>query len=182
MLESTPAGAEVYVDETSRGMAPIRLELSLGSHFVRMTLPGYYDWDEQIELKESKEYPLISPQLKPLPKIAFLSVTSLPAGARISVDGKAIGETPFRRYELPPGEYKVRLTLRGYKSSESHVKLREMQEYPLEVTLTKEPEKAAKKAPEKPVVKDPENKPYQIMIKPAEDGWEVKEPVVQKIK
>ena len=206
MLGSTPAGAEVYVDETSRGMAPIRLELALGSHLFRMTLPGYYEWEEQIELSESKEYPLISPQLKPLPKIAFLTVTSLPAGARISVDGNAMGETPFRRLELPPGEYKVILTLRGYQSSESQVKLSEMQEYPLDVTLTKEPEKAAAKAPEKPVVKEsakvpekpvvkapakvsekpvakePEKKTSQFMIKPADDGWEVKEPVVQKIK
>jgi serine/threonine protein kinase len=206
MLESTPAGAEVYVDETSRGMAPIRLELALGSHLFRMTLPGYYEWEEQIELSESKEYPLISPQLKPLPKIAFLTVTSLPAGARISVDGNAMGETPFRRLELSPGEYKVILTLRGYQSSESQVKLSEMQEYPLDVTLTKEPEKAAAKAPEKPVVKEsakvpekpvvkapakvseksvakePEKKTSQFMIKPADDGWEVKEPVVQKIK
>jgi hypothetical protein len=117
-----------------------------------------------------------------------------------------MGETPFRRLELSPGEYKVILTLRGYQSSESQVKLSEMQEYPLDVTLTKEPEKAAAKAPEKPVVKEsakvpekpvvkapakvsekpvakePEKKTSQFLIKPADDGWEVKEPVVQKIK
>jgi eukaryotic-like serine/threonine-protein kinase len=185
-LDSIPAGAEVSVDEISQGTAPISLELALGSHLVRMTLPGYSDWEQQIELRESKEYPLISPQLKPLPKIAFLSVTSAPAGARVSVDGKAMGETPFSRLELPPGEYKVRLTLRGYQSSESQVKLSERQEYPMDVTLMKEPEKAAVKAPLKPVAKEPvkapEKKPSQFMIKPADDGWEVKDPVVQKIK
>jgi hypothetical protein len=205
-LDSSPAGAEVSVDEISRGTAPISLELALGSHLVRMTLPGYSDWEQQIELKESKEYPLISPQLKPLPKIAFLSVTSVPSGARVSVDGKAMGETPFNRLELAPGEYNVRLTLRGYQGSESQIKLSEKQEYPLEVTLMKEPEKAAVKvpakpvakepvkvpekpvakepvkAPEKTVAKEPEKKPSQFMIKPADDGWEVKEPVVQKIK
>jgi eukaryotic-like serine/threonine-protein kinase len=193
-LDSVPAGAEVYVDETSRGTAPISLELALGSHLVRMTLPGYSDWQDQIELSESREYPLIRPQLEPLPKIAFLSVTSLPAGARIFVDGKPMGETPSGWLELPPGEYKVRLTLKGYQSAESRVKLKETQDYPLDITLLKEPEKAAVKIPEKPVAKEiakpaakeparvPEKKPSQFVIKPADDGWEVKEPVVQKIK
>jgi serine/threonine protein kinase len=63
-VESSPEGAQVYVDGTLKGMAPARLELSAGKHEVRLSLPHYYEWEAQVELKEEAATPL---QVKLIP-------------------------------------------------------------------------------------------------------------------
>ena len=47
-VESNPTGAQLYVDGGFQGQTPGRLELPLGSHEVRLSLPGYYEWEAQI--------------------------------------------------------------------------------------------------------------------------------------
>jgi len=57
-VESSPEGAQIYVDGTLNGMAPARLELSAGKHEVRLSLPRYYEWEAQVVLKEETATPL----------------------------------------------------------------------------------------------------------------------------
>ncbi len=58
-VESNPAGAQVFIDGTFKGKAPIKLELSAGKHEVRLTLPNHFDWEAQVDLKENEETPLL---------------------------------------------------------------------------------------------------------------------------
>jgi serine/threonine-protein kinase len=58
VVESTPAGVQIFVDGMFRGNAPIKLQLPVGKHEVRATLSGYEDWNTQVELKEDGETPL----------------------------------------------------------------------------------------------------------------------------
>ena len=46
---------------------------------------------------------------------------SEPPGARITVDGRLVGETPMARLWLEPGEHTVVLTLAGYEPTIDHV-------------------------------------------------------------
>ena len=64
-VQSRPVGAEVYVDGTLHGKAPMNLRLTLGKHEVRLTYTGHYDWEAQIELKEEGETPIFA-RLVPL--------------------------------------------------------------------------------------------------------------------
>ncbi|MEW5801066.1 MAG: serine/threonine-protein kinase [bacterium] len=57
-VESTPLGAQIFVDGTFQGKTPVRFDLSPGKHEVRLTLAGYYDWEAQIQLSEKVETPL----------------------------------------------------------------------------------------------------------------------------
>jgi serine/threonine protein kinase len=57
-IESTPLGAQVFVNGTPKGVAPVRLELPAGKYEVRLTLPNYYDWEAQVQLKEKGTLPL----------------------------------------------------------------------------------------------------------------------------
>lgn len=66
-VESTPKGAQVFVNGLLKGNAPITLELPAGMHQIKLTLSGYLDWETQIELKEEIETPL-HVQLKPMVK------------------------------------------------------------------------------------------------------------------
>ena len=56
-----------------------------------------------------------------------LYVTTTPAGATVTVDGKRIGTTPINAYELKKGSYNVKIAKEGYK------------EYTERITITAEP-------------------------------------------
>jgi hypothetical protein len=45
---SEPPGAEVYVDNSSVGKAPITLNLKAGQHYVRMFEKDYKNWSQQV--------------------------------------------------------------------------------------------------------------------------------------
>ncbi|UCH80763.1 MAG: serine/threonine protein kinase, partial [Nitrospiraceae bacterium] len=57
-VNSTPAGAQVFIDSKYEGNTPLKLELPVGKHEIRLTAPSYYDWEAQVKLKEQKETPL----------------------------------------------------------------------------------------------------------------------------
>lgn len=59
-VESTPVGAQVFVDGMFKGKTPVSQELPIGKHEVRLTLSNYYDWEAQVQLNnEEGETPLL---------------------------------------------------------------------------------------------------------------------------
>lgn len=69
-VQSAPEGAQVYIDGVFKGNTPIDLELHVGKHEVRMTMPNYYDWEAQVELTEEWKDPL-SAELVPIDDKGF---------------------------------------------------------------------------------------------------------------
>ena len=57
-VESTPGGAQIFVDGNYKGQAPARLELAAGKHEIRLVLANHYDWEAQVQLREESETPL----------------------------------------------------------------------------------------------------------------------------
>jgi serine/threonine-protein kinase len=57
-VNSSPAGAQVFIDSKYEGNTPLKLELPAGKHEIRLTAPSYYDWEAQVKLKDQKETPL----------------------------------------------------------------------------------------------------------------------------
>ena len=55
---SDPVGADVYVDNASVGKTPITLNLTSGSHYVRMFMNGYKNWSQQIAASGGSELKL----------------------------------------------------------------------------------------------------------------------------
>lgn len=58
-VESTPEGAQIFIDGNFKGKTPGRLEVAAAKHEVRLVLAGYYDWEAQVEPPENSEFPLI---------------------------------------------------------------------------------------------------------------------------
>lgn len=54
---------------------------------------------------------------------ATLAVTSFPAGASVSVNGKSIGKTPIREVALEPGKLSLRLEADGFVAKETSLTL-----------------------------------------------------------
>jgi S1-C subfamily serine protease len=57
-VTSTPANADVYVDDKFVGNAPAVLNLSNGSHHIVVKMAGYDDWDRTLEVLKDSELSL----------------------------------------------------------------------------------------------------------------------------
>ena len=57
-VNSTPAGAQVFVNNEFKGKAPLELNLPLGKHDIRLSLPDYYEWEAQVQLEDEGKTPL----------------------------------------------------------------------------------------------------------------------------
>jgi serine/threonine-protein kinase len=58
-VETIPKGAQVIIDGVFKGKTPLKLDLPLGKHEVRLTLTNYDDWDAPVHLEEEGEMPLL---------------------------------------------------------------------------------------------------------------------------
>jgi hypothetical protein len=57
-IESMPPGAQVFVDGKSKGVSPLKIPLRLGEHEVRVSMPGYLEWEAQVNLDKKGEQPI----------------------------------------------------------------------------------------------------------------------------
>jgi len=58
MVESSPAGTQVFIDGLPKGITPLNIKLPLGEYEVRMSLAGHYEWKASLELSEEGDVPL----------------------------------------------------------------------------------------------------------------------------
>jgi len=57
-LESSPVGAEVFMDGLPKGVTPLKLRLPIGQYEVRMSMKDHYDWEAQLELDKKDKVPV----------------------------------------------------------------------------------------------------------------------------
>jgi len=57
-VASTPSGAQVFVDSAFKGTTPVNIPLRPGSYEIRLNLPGYYEWEAQLQIGEDRPAPL----------------------------------------------------------------------------------------------------------------------------
>jgi hypothetical protein len=112
VIESTIENAEVLVDEETVGFTPLAepIEVTPGSHTVRVRRPGYTEFTDVIEVEPGQELRL------PVDMMALamvLTVRSTPDMARVFVDGTFRGNTPIE-LELIEGEHSIRVTAPRY--------------------------------------------------------------------
>ena len=112
VVETSVENAEVLVDEETVGFTPLDpVEVSPGSHTVRVRRPGFTEFVDVVEVAPGTEVRL------PVSLMALamvLTVRSEPDLARVFVDGTFRGETPLE-LELIDGEHSVRVTAAGYR-------------------------------------------------------------------
>lgn len=115
-VESDPAGAEVFVNETKRGITPCTLgDLSPAVYTVRVVKAGYEPMEKTVEIVSGFQDELAFKLLK---STGVLELTVRPAGVTVSVDGRIVGHTesdgvsatgtvPIVVRELSPGFHEV---------------------------------------------------------------------------
>ena len=110
VLTTNPAGARAIVDGEARGVTPLTLSLSPGSHTVELmgvgaprtipvTIAAGAETAQYIEL----------PTVVEAAAVGELRVRTDPPGARVTVDGVPRGVSPTLVSDLAPGEHSVLL-------------------------------------------------------------------------
>lgn len=115
-INSTPEGADVYINDNLEGVTPFKGELQPGTYKIGIKkLPGYEEKTDVLDIKAgesySKNYILVAQTVSKEPstaQLANLEIKSIPDGADVYIDGKRQGITPFKR-RLSIGTHKIRI-------------------------------------------------------------------------
>jgi hypothetical protein len=112
VLRSMTEGATVQVDGTEVGTIPLPGPLSLpaGKHTLKLQKRGYTEYIDVVNIERGKATEL---DIDLLPFAGVLVVTSTARKARVFVDGKFEGVTPFEK-EVLIGKRQVRVSKAGY--------------------------------------------------------------------
>jgi len=115
--QSTPSGAQIYMNGNFYGYAPITIpNLAPGSYSMKASLSGYTP-DTRTVTVYSGQTTYYSPVLQQSPQpsrsTGTVYVTSSPDHALVYVDGNYQGKAPLT-VTLYPGSHAFRLTLSGY--------------------------------------------------------------------
>jgi hypothetical protein len=141
IVRSVPSGALVTIDGRTRGTTPETLgDLSLGVHTVQVARPGYTPASRRVTLTAARPKSEISLTLRaavgePGARAGSLVVDSRPRGARVTLDGKDVGQTPLRLPNVSVGTHSVRIELDGYRGVTSQVVVKPGEQASSAVTL-----------------------------------------------
>jgi hypothetical protein len=142
-VSSSPAGANIYIDNVYKGLTPATLSgIPNGNHIILIKMDGYADFNKSVTilgddhildatLLDNTATPSVtmspgqtsqpgggspSPTLPAqAPGYGSLSVTTSPAGALVYVDGAMKGVSPATIPMLTEGPHEVVLILDGYQ-------------------------------------------------------------------
>ncbi|WP_135257516.1 PEGA domain-containing protein [Thermus caldilimi] len=133
VVDSRPAGAEVYLDGRLSGRTPVSLQVNPGRHEVELRLSGYQPYRVTVNPRPGERVQVFA-QLVSEPRQGTLAVTSSPSGAEVYVEGALRGRTPLS-LSLPEGRYAVELRLSGYEPYQATVQVRRGETTRLDVRL-----------------------------------------------
>jgi formylglycine-generating enzyme required for sulfatase activity len=132
MVESRPGGAQVFVDDElmARTSSEGRLKISTlhpGAHRVRVSLEGFPDFEQAVELQEGKAITVVATLDTPKSSPPVLQIESRPGGAAVYVDDEFLARTSsegrLKAAGIPPGRHHLRLSAPNYSDFEQNIDL-----------------------------------------------------------
>lgn len=105
-IATTPPDAEIFLDGKRMGITPVTLrEVLIGDYRLELRKTGYASHTQNITIKHN-ETTNINETLSDGMEI---TITSTPSGAKIEIDGKDMGKTPFKGM-LGFGSHDIKIT------------------------------------------------------------------------
>jgi len=152
-VTSSPSGADIYIDNVYKGLSPAVFgDIPNGNHVVLVKRDGYPDLSRNVTvtadnqtvhavLQQQTSTPVTTllPGQTPsagtgsptpaaaaqTPGYGSLSITTLPAGALVYVDGMMMGVTPATIPMLSEGPHAVTLIMDGYQDLKTTITISE---------------------------------------------------------
>jgi hypothetical protein len=143
LVRSTPSGASVTVDGVARGVTPLALrDLDAGTRTVVVARNGYAAETRRVLISKARPSRTLDVRLaavrtrdtapqpstpatlgKPAAATGTLAVDSRPSGAAVTINGKPSGTTPLIVDDLAPGEYRIVMTMPGFRNFSTTVRV-----------------------------------------------------------
>jgi len=133
-VESKPTGARVFLDgEEYLGDTPlIRKAVVVGKHTYELRKDHYRPFSAPIEIQQDYQY-TFAQELTPLE--AALSVFTRPTAAKIWLNDELQVRTTPAKLLIVPGEYTVRVYVKGYVPGEQNLVLQPQEDRSIEIAL-----------------------------------------------
>lgn len=131
---SKPKGAQVIVDGLEMGRTPWKGEVDAGRRQVDLKLDGHRLSTTVVFAEFGKSY-TVDEVLIPDTSGALLTVTSVPSGAAVTLDGELIGQTPVESYPLSVKGYSLEIQKPGFVSQMMQIELGDGQHLTRGLTL-----------------------------------------------
>jgi formylglycine-generating enzyme required for sulfatase activity len=110
----------ITVDGRPVGPVPGTYTIAAGARAVVVRAPRYQDLSETLQVEGGGERQTYKPALVPV--FSAVTVESVPAGARVAVDGREVGVTPMTT-NIDAGSYTLTLNAEGYRPWESSIQV-----------------------------------------------------------
>jgi len=145
LIRSSPSGASVSVDGVAKGETPIALrDLDIGTRSVTIARRGYLTETRRVSITKARPARTLDIRLSAAAATAVpatprpstpatlgksavptgsLAVDSRPTGAAVTINGKPSGATPITINDLEPGEYRILMTMPGYRNFATTVRV-----------------------------------------------------------
>jgi len=133
-LSTSPSGADVYIDDESRGKTPLTAELLSEGEIVIVSLPGYKPWKKTLRVQVGDT--LKVPNITLEPADGILEINSKPSAATVTIDGEYRGTTPITLDVSANKQHEISLFLNGYRTHKRSILLPPGKTEALTATLT----------------------------------------------
>jgi len=135
-VRSEPNGAKVQLNEEDAGVTPWSRWVSPGEvHSVAVSAEGYYPKSRMVTVQPGGKK-VVSIVLKEIPK-GTLEVKSEPSGAKVWVDWKEVGITPYSGLIVVNEEHTVIVSKEGYNFKRQKVAVQQEEKKVISITLEK---------------------------------------------
>lgn len=134
-VSSTPESASLFFDDEFRGVTPIIIDsINPGKHSLKLKKSGHYVKKASLNIKPSSSADIKFDLIKP----ATLTISSTPEKAVVSLNGKMVGQTPFKDSKLKPKKYEVSIQSPGFPAQDTIITLQSGAEDSLSFIFGKE--------------------------------------------
>jgi len=135
-VQSSTAGATLWVDGNRVGAVPLTVELPAGTRAIEIRAPGHKAWKQSIAVTAGQPQAIGPVALAPAD--AQLRIESEPKGASVALDGRYAGTTPTTLALSPGREHRITFSKQGFGTASRSVRLERAEERNLSVTLSGE--------------------------------------------
>ena len=137
-VESEPLGAQVLIDGKERGRTPFLAPLTAGKHQIVLKLEGHREVGTDFTMPKDRDYSMRLELPAGSGSGSRLTLTSNPSGAKVLMDGKELGITPWSG-EVKPGNHKLSVGAQGFTKEERIVQVQANRDADVTFALNREP-------------------------------------------
>jgi formylglycine-generating enzyme required for sulfatase activity len=135
-ISSVPAGAAIFLDDAPSGqVTPAVVEVPSGEHEIRIKAPGYKSHRQRILVAALEAIAL--PEVTLQQADSLIMVTSSPAGAGVTLNGRFQGETPLELAVKSKTNYRVQVFKAGFAPKERSLSVESGEERSINLSLNR---------------------------------------------